>query len=192
MTISLITPTYNSAQTIFRTIESVTAQNYSELEYIIIDGASKDNTKDIILGFKDKINIKFISEADQGIYDAMNKGIKLASGEVVGILNSDDMFDNPEVLMKVAALFNDNKIAAVYGDIKYFASDVNKTTRLWRAGKYQENKLNNGWVIPHPSLFIRREVYEKCGLFRTDFKLAGDYEFILRILKIHKIGRAHV
>jgi len=98
------------------------------------------------------------------------------------------LFDNNEVLKLVAEAFNDSKIEAVYGDIKYFASDVNKTTRLWRAEKYQENKLNNGWVIPHPALFLRSEVYEKCGLFRTDFKLAGDYEFILRILKIHKIN----
>ncbi|MDD2680641.1 MAG: glycosyltransferase family 2 protein [Patescibacteria group bacterium] len=188
MKLSLITPSYNSAATITRTVESVIAQNYSDLEYIIVDGASKDNTKDIVLSYQNKINIKFISESDSGIYEAMNKGVKLANGEVVGILNSDDMFDNPEVLTKVAALFDDDKIEAVYGDINYFSKDVNKTTRVWRAGEYQENKLNNGWVIPHPALFLRREVYEKCGLFRTDFKLAGDYEFILRILKIHKIN----
>ncbi|MCF7795389.1 glycosyltransferase [Patescibacteria group bacterium] len=188
MKISLITPTYNSSQTISRTIESVIAQNYSDLEYIIIDGASTDNTKDIVSTYQNKINIKFISESDSGIYEAMNKGIKLANGEVIAILNSDDIFDSSEVLMKVATGFNDRKIDAVYGDIKYFSNNVNKIIRLWRAGKYQENKLNNGWVIPHPALFLRRSVYEQCGLFRADFKLAGDYEFILRVLKIYQIN----
>lgn len=188
MKISLITPAYNSAATIARTIDSVVAQNYSDLEYIIIDGASKDKTAEIVSGFKDRINIKFVSEIDQGIYDAMNKGIKLAGGEIIGILNSDDLFDNDKVLANVAEAFNDPKIDAVYGDVKYFSKDVNKITRLWRAGKYSESKLNNGWVIPHPALFLRRAVYEKSGLFNPDFKIAGDYEFILRILKIHKVN----
>jgi len=192
MKISLITPSYNSASTIARTIDSVIAQNYSDLEYIIIDGASTDNTKDIVSNYQKQINIKFASESDAGIYEAMNKGIKLASGEVVGILNSDDMFDNENVLMNVATAFNDNKIAGVYGDVKYFSDDVNKITRYWRAGEYREDKLNNGWIIPHPALFLRRSVYEKYGVFRTDFRLAGDYEFILRILKIHKISLKYI
>ena len=192
MKISLITPSYNSALTIARTIESVIAQNYSDLEYIIIDGASTDNTKDIVLNYQKQINIKFISEPDSGIYEAMNKGINLASGEVVGILNADDMFDNENVLTNVATAFNDNKIAGVYGDVKYFSDDVNKITRYWRAGEYSEDKLNNGWIIPHPALFLRRSVYEKYGVFRTDFRLAGDYEFILRILKIHKINLQYI
>ena len=192
MKISLITPTYNSAATIARTIESVIAQNYSDLEYIIIDGASKDQTAEIVSGFKDRINIKFVSEPDKGIYDAMNKGIKMATGEIIGILNSDDLFDNDQVLLSVAEAFKDEKIDAVYGDIKYFSNDVNKTVRYWRAGNYQESKLNNGWVIPHPALFVRRTVYEKYGSFNIDFRIAGDYEFILRILKIHKINVKYI
>lgn len=192
MTISLITPSYNSAKTIARTIDSVIAQNYSDLEYIIIDGVSKDKTAEIVSSFKDRINIKFVSEPDKGIYDAMNKGIKMASGEIIGILNSDDLFDNDQVLSSVAEAFKDEKIDAVYGDVKYFSADVNQATRYWRAGKYRESKLNNGWVIPHPALFVRRTVYERYGLFNPDFRIAGDYEFILRILKIHKINVKYI
>jgi len=187
MKISLITPTYNSAATIARTIDSVMAQNYSDLEYIIVDGLSSDKTAEIVRAYQNKINIKFVSEKDSGIYDAMNKGIKMASGEVIGILNSDDFFADDKVLESVDAEFADKNINGVYGDIQYFSADVNKTSRYWRTGEYQENKLNNGWTIPHPALFLRRAVYDKCGLFKTDFKIAGDYEFILRLLKIHKI-----
>jgi glycosyltransferase involved in cell wall biosynthesis len=188
MKISIITPTYNSAKTLARTIESVIAQNYSDLEYIVIDGASTDNTKEIVADYKDKLNIKFVSEPDKGIYDAMNKGVKLATGDIIGILNSDDFYDNSDVLNNVAKTFEDSKIDAVYGDIKYFSEDTNKVSRYWKAGEYQENKLNNGWIIPHPALFIRKSIYDKCGLFNTDLKLAADYEFILRLLKIHKIN----
>lgn len=187
MTLSLITPSYNSAKTIVRTIESVIAQNYSDLEYIIIDGASTDGTQDVVKSYQEKINIKLVSEHDSGIYDAMNKGVRMATGDIIGILNSDDLFDNNKVLKTVSETFADFQIDAVYGDIKYFADDASKTTRYWRAGEYKENKLDNGWVIPHPALFLRRSVYEKAGLFNTDFKIASDYEFILRILKIHKI-----
>ena len=187
MTLSLITPSYNSAKTIARTIDSVIAQNYSDLEYIILDGASTDDTLKIIASYQDKINIRLVSERDNGIYDAMNKGIKIATGDIIGILNSDDLFNNGEIIKTVADAFADTEIEAVYGDVKYFADDINKTTRYWRAGEYQENKLNNGWIMPHPALFLRRSVYEKAGLFNSDFKIAGDYEFMLRILKIHQI-----
>jgi len=188
MKISIITPTYNSGKTLARTIESVLAQNYPDLEYIIIDGGSTDNTKEIVSGYQNRLNIKFISESDKGIYDAMNKGVKLATGETIGILNSDDIFDNSTVLKIVSEAFTDPKIDAVYGDIKYFGGDVNKITRYWQTGEYTDKKFNNGWMIPHPALFVRKTVYDKYGLYNTDFKLAADYEFILRLLKIHKIN----
>lgn len=187
MKITLITPSYNSAKTITRTIDSVIAQDYFDLEYIIIDGASTDETLNIVKSYQDKINIKLVSEKDKGIYDAMNKGIKLATGDIVGILNSDDLFDNNKILQTVSEVFSEENIDAVYGDIKYFSDDVNSVKRYWRAGEYKESKLDNGWVIPHPSLFLRKSVYDKCGLFNTDFRIAGDYEFILRLLKIYKI-----
>ncbi|MEI7451746.1 MAG: glycosyltransferase family 2 protein [Candidatus Falkowbacteria bacterium] len=187
MKLSLITPTYNSAKTIARTIDSVVTQNYPDLEYIIVDGVSSDETAAIVRAYQDKIDIKFVSEKDSGIYDAMNKGIEMASGELIGILNSDDFFADDQVLKNVAREFADKNIDAVYGDIQYFSDDTNKISRYWRTGEYRESKINNGWIIPHPALFLRRAVYGQCGLFKTDFKIAGDYEFILRLLKIHKI-----
>jgi glycosyltransferase involved in cell wall biosynthesis len=187
MKISIITPTYNSASTLARTIDSVLMQNYPDLEYIIIDAVSTDNTKEIVAGYAGKLNIKFISEPDNGIYDAMNKGVKLATGDIIGILNSDDFYDNSDVLNNISEVFKAEKIDAVYGDIKYFGTNVDKVTRYWQAGEYTETKFNNGWMIPHPALFVRKTVYDKCGLFNTDLKLAADYEFILRLLKIYKI-----
>ena len=192
MKISIITPTYNSEKTISRTIESIISQNYSDLEYIIIDGASSDNTKNIVLNYKDKININFISEPDKGIYDAMNKGIKIATGEIIGILNSDDLLDNSNILLKVSEIFNNPNIDAVYGDIKYFSKNISEITRYWEAGEYKESKLNNGWIIPHPSLFLRKSIYNKFGLFNTNLKIAADYEFILRLLKINKINIKYI
>lgn len=183
MKLSLITPSYNSALTISRTIDSVIAQNYSDLEYIIIDGGSSDKTAEIVASYQDRLKINFISEPDKGIYDAMNKGIKLATGDVIGILNSDDLFYDDKVLSTVATVFSDVKIEVVYGDIKYFSDDINKTSRYWKTGEYKESKLNNGWTIPHPALFVRKSVYNQVGLYNIDFKIAGDYEFILRILK---------
>lgn len=192
MRISIITPTYNSAKTISRTIESIISQNYADLEYIVIDGVSSDGTQDIVLRYKDKINIKLISEKDDGIYDAMNKGIKMATGDIIGILNSDDFYANDNVLSDIAEAFKDPGIDAVYGDISYFGSDINKVTRYWKAGEYKESKLNNGWAIPHPSLFLRKSVYDKCGLFNISLGIAADYEFILRILKIYKINVKYI
>lgn len=183
MKLSLITPSYNSALTIARTIDSVIAQNYADLEYIIIDGGSSDNTAEIVSAYQSKIKINFISERDNGIYDAMNKGVKLATGGIIGILNSDDVFYDEKVLATVEAAFSDDKIEVVYGDIKYFSDDVNKTSRYWKTGVYKAGKLNNGWIIPHPALFLRKLVYDKVGLYNIDFKIAGDYEFILRLLK---------
>jgi len=188
MKISIITATYNSAKTLTRTVDSVLMQNYPDLEYIIIDGASTDKTKEIVTSYQNKLNIKFISEPDKGIYDAMNKGIKLTTGDIIGILNSDDFYDNNSVLNNVTKAFEDASVDAVYGDIKYFGEDINKITRYWQTGEYTEGKLNNGWMIPHPALFVRKSIYEKYGLYNTDFKLAADYEFILRLLKIHKIN----
>lgn len=196
MIISLITPTYNSAKTILDTLKSVSGQIFNSqidqsLEYIIIDGASKDDTLKIIREYSEANNlkVKLISEPDHGLYDAMNKGIKIASGDLVGILNSDDIFKDNQILSKVAACFNSQaEIDACYGDLEFVSSDdLNKVVRFWRAGNYQENKLNNGWIIPHPTFFARRSVYEKFGFFRSEFKIAGDYELMLRFLKINKI-----
>lgn len=194
MKISIITPSFNSTGTIEKTIESVLNQSHKDLEYIIIDGASTDGTKEIIEKYKKIFPIIYISEKDQGIYDAMNKGLKLATGDIIGILNSDDVFKDEKTLSKIANCFQTEKeIDACYGDLEFFeSSDLNKVVRFWRAGEYQEKKLNNGWIIPHPTFFARRVVYEKFGFFRPEFKLAGDYELLLRFLKINKIKTAYL
>ena len=199
--ITLLTPTFNSAKTIVDTLESVVAQTINNpsssvlqnLEYIIIDGASKDKTASIVQDYINKypsLNIRFISEPDNGIYDAMNKGIKMATGEIVGILNSDDFYSGDDVLNKICEMFEtDPDIDAVYGDLMYVNNnDTSEQTRYWKAGEYEEKKLNYGWIIPHPTLFVRKNVYEKSDkIFDISFSLAADYEFILRQLKINKI-----
>jgi glycosyltransferase len=192
MKISLLTPTYNSAQTLARTIDSVIAQKYEDLEYIIFDGNSADNTRQIVDSYKTKININFISEKDDGLYDAMNKGLKAATGDIVGILNSDDFFDNDQVLKNVSQKFEETNTDIVYGDIVYFSEDTNKITRKWTAGKYNEKLLDNGWTIPHPALFVKKEIYEKYGYYKENYKIAADYEFILRLLKVHKVNLEYI
>lgn len=183
MKISIITVCYNSAGTIEDTIKSIISQNHADLEYIIIDGGSTDNTLEIINKYKDKI-AKIISEPDKGIYDAMNKGIGLTTGEVVGIINSDDFYEHYTVLDEVVNCFENSKIDACYGNIKYVDRlNIDKQVRFWKAGHYEKKKLNSGWIMPHPAFFIRKEVYNRLGLFNLDFRIAADYELMLRFLK---------
>lgn len=182
MKISIITVSYNSAATIEDTIVSVLGQNYSDLEYIIIDGGSKDDTMKIVEKYKDKIS-KIVSEKDGGIYDAMNKGVKMATGDIVGILNSDDFYKNLNVLNDVATAFNNDAVDVCYGDIEYIDRfDTKKVVRRWVAGEYNKNKLNSGWIMPHPALFVKKSMYDKFGLFNLDFRIAADYELMLRFL----------
>lgn len=191
MKISIISPTYNSQKTISDTLESISKQKHQDIEHIIIDGLSSDDTLKIAESYRNKINsLKILSEKDSGLYDAMNKGISLASGEIVTILNSDDFYYSDQVLSDVNKIFESREeIDAVYGDIVYVSRDnIKKENRFWRAGEYSEKKLNSGWIIPHPSLFIRKRVYDKLDkVFNTDLKLSADYELILRLLKIEKI-----
>lgn len=188
MKISIITPSFNSEKTIEKTIQSVISQTYQNLEYIIIDGGSKDRTLKIVEKYKEKI-AKIFSGPDEGLYDAMNKGIEWATGEVVGILNSDDFYPHSNVLEKVVEAFLESGSQAVYGDVAFFKGDnYSKIIRFWRAGEFKEKKLNWGWAPPHPAFFLKKEVYQKYGLFRLDFKIAADYELMLRLFKIHKIS----
>lgn len=187
MKISIITPSFNSGKTIERTIKSVINQIGVDLEYIIVDGASTDNTLDIVNKYKDRIS-SVISEKDKGIYDAMNKGVAKASGEIVGILNSDDFYNNHEVLKQVVECFAKNNCDACYGDLTYFnEGEEGKVVRFWRAGKFDINKMNYGWVPPHPTFFVKKDVYRKIGDYRLDLSIAADYEFMLRALKKYKI-----
>jgi glycosyltransferase involved in cell wall biosynthesis len=182
MKISVVTITYNSAATLHDTIESVLAQEYSNVEYLIIDGGSTDETIDIIKSYSDD-RIKWISESDKGIYDAMSKGKRMATGDVVGVLNSDDFYPDNQVLDRVAHAFINETVDAVYGDLKYVDhQDVSKTTRNWVSGVYDRKHFLRGWMPPHPTFFLRKAALEKYGYYNPDFKSAGDYELMLRML----------
>ena len=185
MKVSVITATYNSAATVADTLRSVRDQSYPLVEHLIIDGGSKDNTMEIVAGFP---HIKQIcSEKDRGIYDAMNKGVKRATGDIVGILNSDDFYASENVLREVVDTFEQSGCDAVYGDLQYVdKDDVSKVVRYWRSGPYQQGAFKWGWMPPHPSFFVRHTLYDRCGLFNLDMKTAADYELMLRM--IHKEG----
>ncbi len=186
MKISIITVVYNGAQTIADTIRSVQAQDYDDIEYIVIDGGSTDGTQDVVRSFGDAVDT-FISEPDKGIYDAMNKGLRLAGGELVSILNSDDFYASPDVLRTVADTFAGNDVDAVYGDLVYVdAADPDKVVRFWRSRSMYPRFFEDGNVPPHPSLFVRRSVYEDIGLFDPSMRLAADHEFMLRLFRIHR------
>ena len=190
--VSVITVCFNAAQTIKDTINSVLLQTYKNIEYIIIDGASKDATVSIVQSYGNKIT-KFVSEKDKGIYDAMNKGINLATGDIVAILNSDDFYASNTILTDIVKVFVDNKVDAVYGDLDYVdQKDINKIVRRWRSSDFNPQAFKRGWAPPHPAFFVRREVYAKYGLFYDDFKIAADYEFMLRILYRYQLSAKHI
>jgi glycosyltransferase involved in cell wall biosynthesis len=181
MKISIITATYNSAASVRDTLACIANQQYSNIEHIIVDGLSKDNTLAIVKEFAHVA--KVVSEKDNGIYDAMNKGVKLATGDIIGILNSDDFYTDSTILAKVAAAFADPSVEAVYGDLQYVSQhNVQAVIRTWKSGRYQRKYLYYGWMPPHPTFFVRRHIYEKCGLFNTTLRSAADYEIMLRIL----------
>jgi len=186
--ISIITVALNSQSTIRHTIKSVSSQDYDNVEYILIDGGSTDWTLDIIENCKCKIDY-FISEEDEGIYDAMNKGIQAATGDIIGILNSDDFYPDNFVLSKVAEVFDQNNCDCLYGDLVYVNnSNARKIVRYWQSGKFNISKLKNGWMLPHPTFFVKKEMYDKYGMYNTDLKSAADYEMILRLLFKHSIS----
>jgi len=188
--ISIITVTCNSASTISTCINSVENQQY-KVEHIIIDNCSSDKTLEIVNSYP--YIEKVVSEADHGIYDAMNKGIALATGDVVGILNSDDCYVSANVIEKVSRIFDDERIDSCYGDLVYVdALDNTKITRSWKSGSFNARSFYWGWMPPHPTFFVRRSVYEKFGLFRTDIGTAADYELMLRFLLKHKITTAYI
>lgn len=184
MKISIITVVYNNNLTISDAINSVLNQNYGDLEYIIIDGGSVDGTIDIIKSFGEKISI-FVTEPDTGIYDAMNKGIRLASGEIIGILNSDDFYQDKNVIKDVMDRFkSDQSVDIVYGNIVYVESnDIRNVVRNWISKDYYNNFFEHGNVPPHPSLFVKKKIYQKIGLFNIKYEIAADYEFMLRSMK---------
>lgn len=184
--ISIITVCYNSKNTLARTIQSVIAQHYPFLEYIIVDGGSKDGTVEIIREFDEHIS-KWVSEPDQGIYDAMNKGIRMSSGEIIGILNSDDYYE-PDVLRMVAETFTRNQHTDLLcGSIRFFSPDDSMAFTKKPLARVAEDHIYGRMPVCHPATFVRRQTYEELGLFDTQYKYAADYEFIMRCIRNNKI-----
>jgi glycosyltransferase len=179
--ITIITAAKNAAAHIRDCIESVASQSLTA-EHLLVDGCSSDNTVRIAKSVQNK-NLKIISEADDGIYDAMNKGIHLASGDIIGILNADDVYFDNTVLKRVAEVFDDDEIQACYGDLIYVANDdLEDVRRYWKAGPFNRKKMYRGWMPPHPTFFVRRSVYDQHGLFNTALGSSADYELMLRLL----------
>lgn len=191
MKISLITVTYNSAKTLKNTFDSVIKQSHSNLEYIVIDGASKDNTVSIIKEYEPLFNnrLKWISEPDEGLYDAMNKGIRMATGNIIGILNSDDFFTSNNVLQEIAQIFKKEKdLDAIYGDIHFVHPDnLQKCVRYYSSKIFKRSLMRLGFIPAHPSFYIRKECFEKYGYYKTDYKIAADFEFLLRVIFKNRI-----
>jgi len=189
--ISVITVVKNGATTIKGCLESVAKQTISA-EHLLIDGFSTDTTLQIAKSLPLK-NLKIISEADSGIYDAMNKGIRYANGDIIGILNADDSYYDNEILERVTRAFNISEVEACYGDLVYVSStDVNDVRRYWQAGPFKREKMYWGWMPPHPTFFVRRSVYEKYGLFNLSLGSAADYELMLRFLFKHRITVSYI
>ena len=191
MKISIITVSYNSENTIETTFKSVLMQTYSNIEYIVIDGGSTDNTLKIAKKYSGIIT-QLVSEQDYGLYDAMNKGISLATGDVIGLINSDDLFCDKDALNKIAKIFKKNKnLDSVYADLFYVSQqDVNKISRRWISGI--QRKFKYGWHPAHPTFYIKKTIYDRFGLFDLSFRLAADFEIMLRFLEKHNISTAYL
>lgn len=181
MKISIVTATYNSAATVADTLDCISRQLHPDIEHIIVDGGSTDRTLEIVTQFPHVA--KVVSGKDKGIYDAMNKGIGLATGEIIGILNSDDIYTDTDVLSAVARAFDDAAVMTVYADLQYvYPDDLSRVLRTWKTGRFRKRSFYYGWMPPHPTFFVRREVYRQAGLFNLTLKSAADYELMLRIL----------
>ena len=190
--ISIITVAYNSDKTINHTIESVLSQEYNNLEYIIIDGGSTDKTNEIIESYGDKIS-QYISEKDDGIYDAMNKGIRISTGKYIGIINSDDFYPDSNIIQKVVNKIEEKKSDCLYADLVYVDSENTKEIkRYWKSGEFNRTNFTKGWMIPHPTFFVSKEIYNTFGLYNLSLKSASDYEMILRLLYKNKISVSYL
>ena len=193
MKISIITVTYNCAKTVGNTIESVLSQDYPDIEYVVIDGGSTDGTLDVLNHYKDRIGI-MVSEPDEGIYDAMNKGIRKATGEVVGLLNADDFFVSGHIISAVADAFKkEPDLDAVHGDL-YYVDPVHtdRVIRYWKTKEYRPGAFARGWHPAHPTLYLKKDIFLKCGGFNTTFTLSADFELMLRLFECYHIRTRHL
>lgn len=190
MKVSIITVAFNSGRTLADTFRSVLAQTYNDIEYIVVDGGSKDNSLNIIREWEPRFNgrMRWISEKDKGIYDAMNKGFQMATGDVVGIINSDDFFTSNDIVERFVPEFSDETIDAIYGDV-HFVRDGNfgKCIRYYSSRHFHPFWLRYGFMPAHPSFYARREVFERAGLYKTDYKIGSDYEMMVRLFRTYNI-----
>jgi glycosyltransferase involved in cell wall biosynthesis len=192
MKISIITVSYNSAETIADTIRSVAFQTYQDIEHLVIDGRSKDATMAVVEAHRHP-NLFLTSEADRGIYDAMNKGVALATGDIIGFINADDFYPSPEVLSKVATAFKASGADCCYSDLCYVQqADTSRSVRYWRSSPFRSGLFAKGWCPPHPTFFVRREVYERLGGFDLTFKIAADAELMARFLEVGRISSHYI
>lgn len=196
MKISIITVTYNSAKTLADTLESVLHQKYDDYEYLVIDGGSKDSTVDIIKEFEPKFGgkMKWISERDKGMYDGINKGIRMATGAVVGIINSDDFYHRQDIFQIINDSFVENPgIQAIYGDVRFVNPDnLDKTVRYYSSANFKPSKFRWGWMPAHPTFFTYKENFEKYGYYQYDYHIAADYELLTRFLYTHKLPSKYI
>jgi glycosyltransferase involved in cell wall biosynthesis len=187
MKVSIITVSFNSVDTILHTIKSVHSQTHKNIEHIIVDGQSSDGTISIIQANQNH-NSKWISEPDSGIYDAMNKGLGLATGNIIGILNADDLYADDNAIEAIVKLFKDYNCDCCYADLVYVERDnLNKVRRKWKAKEYKRGKFFYGWMPPHPTFFVKKDVYDKYGKFKQDLGTSADYEIMLRFIHKHNI-----
>lgn len=185
MNVSLITVTFNSAATLRHTIQSVLAQSYPNIEYIIVDGASMDDTIDIIREYESQFSgrMRWVSERDKGIYDAMNKGIRMATGDIIGMINSDDFYHRADVIAKVVEAFQNKTIQAVYGDVRFVNPDnLDKTVRYYSSQNFSPHLFRYGFMPAHPTFFTYRKYFDEFGYYKTDYRIAADYELLIRFL----------
>lgn len=192
MKISVITAVYNNSDTVAQALDSALAQTHPDVELIVIDGGSTDGTLAVLQGYADRLAV-LVSEPDRGIYDALNKGIARASGEVVGFLHSDDLFADIAVLSRIAVAFTDPAVDAAYGDLLYVRKDdPSRVVRTWRSAAFSAVRLAHGWMPPHPTLYVRRTVYERLGGYDTSYRIAADYDCVLRLLGKGGIRTAYI
>ena len=191
MKITIITVSYNSSATIRDTIKSLLMQSYSNIEYIIVDGLSKDNTVDIIKEYESKFNgrLRWVSEKDKGLYDAMNKGIRMATGDVVGIINSDDFYHKTDVISKIADAFKQPDVEAVFADVRFVnPENLDKTVRYYSSKNFSPNRFRFGFMPAHPTFFTYKKFFDEFGYYKTDYKIAADYELLIRFLHTNKLN----
>jgi glycosyltransferase len=189
MKVSLITACFNSEASIGRCLNSLNKQSYTDYEHIVIDGASDDRTLEIVRELSPKSQL--ISEPDKGIYDAINKGIDLARGEVIGLLHSDDFYAGTDILEKIMTVFRETDSDIVYGDLEYIGPS-GKMIRNWKSNPFEYRMIGKGWMPPHPTMYIMKDVYDSLGNYNTDYQISADYEFILRVLRSHKFKLSYL